>query len=77
MCMYISEFKRVVNIKQETSKEFDQLSSYKFCYMRHSVCPRGEMVKAMDCRIVVSEFELQSHYYVHFRVNTPYPPSYG
>ena len=28
------------------------------------------MVKAMDCRIVVSEFELQSHYYVHFQANT-------
>ena len=32
--------------------------------------PRGVMVKAMDCGIVVSEFVLQSHYYVHFRVNT-------
>ena len=47
-------------------------------------CPRGVMVKAMDCRIVVSEFVLQSRYYVHFRSNTlgkgiepPYPPSYG
>ena len=28
------------------------------------------MVKAMDCRIVVSEFVLQSRYYVHFRANT-------
>ena len=28
------------------------------------------MVKAMDCGIVVSEFELQSRYYVHFRANT-------
>ena len=28
------------------------------------------MVKAMDCGIVVSEFELQSHYYVNFRANT-------
>ena len=28
------------------------------------------MVKAMDYEIVVSEFELQSRYYVHFRVNT-------
>ena len=27
------------------------------------------MVKALDCGIVVSEFELQSHYYVHFRTN--------
>ena len=32
--------------------------------------PRGVMVKALDCEIVVSEFELQSHYYVHFRTNT-------
>ena len=43
-------------------------------------CPRGVMVKAMDCGIVVREFVLQSRYYVHFRTNTlepPYPPSYG
>ena len=47
-------------------------------------CPRGVMVKVMDCGIVVSEFVLQSRYYVHFRANTlgkgiepPYPPSYG
>ena len=33
-------------------------------------CPRGVMVKAMDCRIVVREFVLQSRYYVHFRANT-------
>ena len=33
-------------------------------------CPRGVMVKAMDCGIVVSEFVLQSRYYVHFRTNT-------
>ena len=34
-------------------------------------CPRGVMVKAMDCRIAESEFELQSRYYSHFRTNTP------
>ena len=33
-------------------------------------CPRGVMVKAMDCGIVVSEFVFQSHYNVHFRANT-------
>ena len=33
-------------------------------------CPRGIMVKAMDCKIVVCEFVLQSRYYVHFRANT-------
>ena len=29
------------------------------------------MVKAMVSVIVVSEFELHSRYYVHFRTNTP------
>ena len=33
-------------------------------------CPRGVMVKAIDCKIVLSEFELQSRCYVHFRTNT-------
>ena len=33
-------------------------------------CPRGVMVKSMDCAIVGSEFELQSCYYVHFQANT-------
>ena len=32
--------------------------------------PRGVMVKAMACGIVVREFVLQSRYYVHFQVNT-------
>ena len=33
-------------------------------------CPRGVMVKAMDCGIVVRKFVLQSRYYVHFQANT-------
>ena len=28
------------------------------------------MVKAMDSRIVVSKFELQLRYYIHFQTNT-------
>ena len=31
--------------------------------------PRDVMVKVMGCGIVVSEFELLSRYYVHFRTN--------
>ena len=59
------------------------LNQNSFCYTRHGIsglygtehryrrgCPRGVMVKAMDCGIVVSEFVLQSRYYVHFRTNT-------
>ena len=33
-------------------------------------CLHDVMVKAMDCRIIVSEFVLQSRYYIHFRANT-------
>ena len=45
------------------------------CELFHSLgdmrgCPRGVMVKEMDCGIVVSEFVLQSRYCVHFRANT-------
>ena len=42
-------------------------------------CLRGVMVTAMDCGIVVSEFVLQTRYYVHFRERYEpyYPPSYG
>ena len=32
--------------------------------------PLGVMVKVMDCGIVVSEFVLQSRYYIHFWANT-------
>ena len=43
----------------------------------------GVVVNVQDCDIVVSEFELNSHYYVHFRTNTlgkgmnPFVLSYG
>ena len=33
-------------------------------------CPRGVMVTAMDCGIVVRKFVLQSRYYADFRANT-------
>ena len=38
--------------------------------LRFRRCPRGVMVKAMDYRIVIREFVLQSRYYVHFQANT-------
>ena len=45
-------------------------SSSNFCFNCAGGCPRGEMVKAMDCGIVVREFVLQVRYYIHFRANT-------
>ena len=42
-----------------------------YCYLPSLLgCPRGVMVKAMNCGIVVREFVLQLRYYVHFRANT-------
>ena len=54
---------------------FIKLSGSKYCYVSLTIqlrvgCPRGVMVKAMDCGIVVGEFVLKSRYYVHFRANT-------
>ena len=28
------------------------------------------MAKVLDCGVKVSEFKLQSHYYIHFQTNT-------
>ena len=44
--------------------------SHLFFPLYFAGCPRGVMVKAMDCGIVVSKFVLQLRYYVHFRANT-------
>ena len=45
------------------------LSDY-YLWGKYGGCPRGVMVKAMNCGIVVREFVLQLRYYVHFRANT-------
>ena len=33
-------------------------------------CPHGVMVKAKDYGIIVSDFEIQFRYYIHFWTNT-------
>ena len=33
-------------------------------------CPNRVVVKTMDCRIIVREFEFQLCYYIHFWTNT-------
>ena len=38
--------------------------------LRYGGGPRGVMIKTLDCEIVVIKSELQSCYYVHFRINT-------
>ena len=56
---------------QEGDEELATLQkSQSLTFQQMRGCPRGVMVKAMSCGIVVREFVLQSHYYVHFRANT-------
>ena len=63
-CVSVYSFER----KKIVRKYLDVNSCYVCRYLRGF--PRGVMVKAMDCEIVVREFVLQSCYYVHFRANT-------
>ena len=63
-------------LQQKNHQRNKQLSSpsckilWAIVEMNREGCPRGVMVKAMHCGIVVREFVLQSRYYVHFRANT-------
>ena len=58
-----------------STTHWKRISLTSILFSSSNPCPRGVMVKTMDCGIVVSEFEFQSRYYVHFRTNTPpYPP---
>ena len=61
------------------SSYFYSVDAFVFCFVfgcwnqspsAFTGCPRGVMGKAMDCGVVVSEFEFQSRHYVHFRTNT-------
>ena len=46
------------------------MSNFSFLFQEDNACPRSVRFKAMDCGIVESKFELQSHYNVYFRKNT-------
>ncbi len=61
-----------VNLSREKNRCHSSrgLCSFSSIFFLADGYPRGLMVKAMDCGIVVSEFVLQSRYYVHFRANT-------
>ena len=59
-----------INIKDEVNRPFILSNKSIKLQLRNGGCPRGVMVKAMDCGIVVREFVFQLCYYVHFRENT-------
>ena len=62
------DIERLYILRKEEGKKLASMHRYEDS--KTGGGPRGVMVKAMDCGIVVSEFELQSRYYVHFRANT-------
>ena len=59
MDLALNNLQRLICHKTQQTKQPTETRGY-----LHDV-----MVKAMDCGIVISEFELQSRYYVHFRTN--------
>ena len=75
-----TERKNVPTKKTSTKTKLNKQKTVGKCVLLHKQfviviqktegCPRGVMVKAMDCRIVVREFVLQSDYYIHFQANT-------
>ena len=69
----------LINVKNIVSKESFLFMTFKYNVNYVNFClwfwnvpghSRGVMVKALDYGIVVSEFELQPRYYVHFRTLT-------
>ena len=72
----MSTLAKEYNVMQNTANELSTPAS-KNAKCKHTklytyalIWSRGVIVKAMDCEIVVSEFVLQSRYYVHFWTNT-------
>ena len=66
LCMYIYICHYCLNVTVSIDMHtYIRLNVYhvclpKLCLYTHTGCPRGVMVKAMDCGIVLSEFVLQS-----------------
>ena len=60
------------NVKKKTTSicTYNNLNSTTSRKTPFEGCPRGVMVKVVDCGTVVREFELPSCYFVHFRANT-------
>ena len=59
-----------VCVSKSTIFKYHKIDIQRQSDLKFEGCPRGVMVKAIDCGIVVSEFIFQSRYYVHFRANT-------
>ena len=57
-------------MKFDHTTKFDSTTKWYMHKQKSVGWPGGVMVKSIDCGIVVSEFVLQSCYYVHFRANT-------
>ena len=66
ICLDVIKVKLVTIVEGDLKVPFSIATTLRYKRRR----PRGVMVKAMDCEIVVREFVLQLCYYVHFWANT-------
>ena len=57
----------VITVRVLSRSQIDLLKTLLIFKRRY---PRGVMVKAMGCGVGVSEFKLQSRYYIHFWTST-------
>ena len=69
LCFYFDTF-WVFFVHSSTSHEYPDHHFWSFNIPWVERCPCGIIVKELDCGFIVREFELQSHYYVHFPTNT-------
>ena len=89
VCVCVCLCKCACEREKEKKLDYDYLGSSVqvnlfLIHMKDSCgCPRGVLVKTLDCSIVVSEFVFQSRYSVHFsgkypweRCEPPHPSSY-
>ena len=77
MCVCVCMRACIPNLVEKINKMFNLLPFFNFIIIISNSknqavagASRGVMVKTLVCEIVVGEFVLQSHYYVHFRTNT-------
>ena len=69
---HIQLFHQLQNFKLLNGKQIIDFKLYYYIVLpRTSLC--GVMDKVLDCGLKISEFELQSRHYVHFRTNTETP----
>ena len=57
-------------LARDSKNSWNHITVYKLLVLDKGGCPHNVVANMLDCDIVVSEFKLQSCYYIHFQTNT-------